>query len=182
MKILEGAKPDDEDIGAMLLTDIRDILSGHREESIFSEQLVDALVDLESRPWCEWRRGQPMTKNSLARLLKPYSIRSGDVRQGYAVKKGYRVSAFDDAISRYISPDQNATTLQAGNGAASNVALPENENATKSPETLQRNSGDVADSDLSRFENATRYTNATPQPSSGAGCSVVADEMPKEDF
>lgn len=178
MKILEGAKPDDEDIGAMLLTDIRDILSRHREESIFSEELVDALVDLESRPWCEWRRGHPMTKNSLARLLKPYRIKSADVRQGHAVKKGYRASAFNDAFDRYISPVQNATTLQPNDGAASSVALPKTDNATQSPETLQRNS----QGDLSRFENATRNTNATPQPSNGAGCSVVAVEKPKEDF
>jgi putative DNA primase/helicase len=166
MKILEGAKPDDEDIGAMLLTDIQSVFSDWKHDNIFSEDLVAALVDMESRPWCEWRRGQPMTKNSLARLLKPYAIRSADVRVGLAHKKGYHCKDFHDAFDRYLVDFgvQNVTTRQPSAGVASEGHVTENANVTKRDETRQRD------------------TNATLKPSNGAGCHVVTVEMPKEDF
>lgn len=161
MRTLEGAKPDDEDIGAMLLTDIQEIFSGWKHDNIFSQDLVDALVDLESRPWCEWRRGQPMTKNSLSKLLKPYRIISGTVRVGPTTQKGYRVSAFADVFARYLSPVQNVTSSQATSGDGCERDVSKIENVTNSLETSHR------------------HTNVTAKASSGAGCDVVTDEMPE---
>ncbi len=161
MRTLEGAKPDDEDIAAMLLSDIQDIFSDWRHDNIFSQDLVDALVDLDSRPWCEWRGGQPMTKNSLSKLLKPYRIISGTVRVGHATQKGYRISAFSDVFARYISPVQNVTTSQATAGVAYRRDVSEMQNVTNPLETSQR------------------HINVTSKLSNGAGCDVVTDEMPE---
>ncbi|MGV6818720.1 MAG: DUF3631 domain-containing protein [Thiotrichales bacterium] len=121
MLMIENAEDSDDDgIGPMILADIRTIFDERGSERIFSDDLVEALVDMEERPWCEWKHGKPMTKTSLARMLKPFGISSRDIRYGKTVKRGYRLPDFEDAFSRYLHtpPSQSATTLQVNNGAA----------------------------------------------------------------
>tara|TARA_R110002072_G_scaffold301652_1_gene481865 strand:+ start:4086 stop:5585 length:1500 start_codon:yes stop_codon:yes gene_type:complete len=161
MKTLEGAKPDDEDVAAMLLEDIQSIFSDWNHDNIFSEDLVNQLIDLESRPWCEWRRGQPMTKNSLSKMLKPYKIVSNTVRIDLRTAKGFRLTAFDDAFNRYLSPPRNVTTSQTNGGVAPECDVLKTANVTNTPETSQR------------------HTNVTPKPSDGKGCDDVTLETPK---
>ena len=60
------------------------------------------MVELEDRPWCEWKRGKPMTKNSLARLLKPFKIKSKKIRTLDSTPRGYERNDFIDAFSRYL--------------------------------------------------------------------------------
>ena len=76
--------------------------------------LVAALVDMEGRPWCEWRHGKPITQNSLARLLAPFGLSPGNLRTHGQVNKGYRLEQFRDAFARYIPipPNSTATPLQ----------------------------------------------------------------------
>jgi hypothetical protein len=51
-----------------------------------------------------------MTKNTLARFVKPFGIKSGTIRlDGEKTAKGYYLAAFDDAFVRYL-PSQNVTT------------------------------------------------------------------------
>ena len=154
MMKMEQAEDDNDTVGQMLLKDIREMFQQRQAERLFSDDLVRALVAMEERPWCDWRRGKPITKNSLARLLAPFQIKSRDLRLGSQVKKGYRLSDFADAFERYLPrtpPDQNATTLQARSDAGS-----------------------------SQFQNATQGKGVafqkSPQPYSHAGCSVVAFE------
>lgn len=163
MKVLEGAKPEDEDVGAMLLEDVRNIFSDWTHDNIFSEYLTDALVGLEGRPWSEWRRGQPMTKNSLARLLKPYGIRPNTVRVGLTTQKGYPVGDFLESFTRYLPdlPNQTVTTSQASAGVAPERDGLKTQNVTVTVEPSHRNA------------------NVTPRPSSGVGCDDVTDETPK---
>jgi Protein of unknown function (DUF3631) len=68
---------------------------------IFSYVLVDELIGEEDRPWCEWKRGGPLTQNTLSFMLKPFKIKSKDVRIGGIVKKGYEKKYFEDAFKRY---------------------------------------------------------------------------------
>jgi putative DNA primase/helicase len=44
-------------------------------KALSSQDIVCALAAMEDKPWGEWRRGQPLTQNSLARLLKPFGIK-----------------------------------------------------------------------------------------------------------
>ncbi|MEE8057418.1 MAG: DUF3631 domain-containing protein [Pseudomonadales bacterium] len=120
MLTIEGSKEsDDEGIGPMILADIQIIFSEKRLDKITSSELVDELVGLEERPWCEWKHGKPMTKTSLAKMLRPYGIKSKNVRDGYVVKKGYSTDDFQDAFKRYLLTSPKiaataATTLQNG--------------------------------------------------------------------
>ncbi len=103
-KALVGMDGDDDSIGPMILHDIRTIFDEKRLIRVFSGELVEALVGIEESPWGEWKRGRPMTQNSLARLLKPYKIKPKQLRIGREKKNGYERSVFEDAFNRYLPP------------------------------------------------------------------------------
>lgn len=130
MQDIEDAKlaDDDDGIGPMILKDIQEIMMTKNLDKVFSDDLVRYLVEMEERPWSEWKRGYPMTKNSLANLLKPFGITSISIRQGHDVKRGYDRSHFIDVFRRYISPivDEGVTTLQTMLDKASGVAFEDN--------------------------------------------------------
>jgi len=153
-ELLVRSDDDDESIGPMILSDIREVLRERRTEKIFSIDLVEALTAMEERPWSEWRRGKPLTKNSLSKLLKPFGIKPGTVRLGVDTQKGYKLKQLKDAFNRYLSPyppNQNVTTSQVNNQAG-----------------------------CSQNQNVTQKDNVTfskpLQPTSGTGCDVVTVE------
>ncbi|MEA1048582.1 DUF3631 domain-containing protein [Lamprobacter modestohalophilus] len=154
---------DDDSIGPMILEDIRRVFTETRRERLHSVELLNNLLELEERPWSEWRHGKPLTSTGLARLLKPFKIKSQQLRINSTNRHGYELAQFRDAFERYLRRDQpdddcahsadppiqNATTLQASNGAGSG-----------------------------RFQSATPGDDVAFQnpdeASNGAGCSVVA--------
>ena len=75
-----------------LIADLREIWRSEGDpDKLSGETIVAALHDMEDRPWAEWRRGRPLTKNGLAKLLKdfkvyPTSVRLSDGR----TPKGYK--------------------------------------------------------------------------------------------
>jgi putative DNA primase/helicase len=90
-------------IGVKLLADIRDIFASKAVGRIPSAELVEALVQIEGRPWADWKRGKPITQNALALQLAPFAIMSGNMRVGAdRVVKGYQVAQFQDAFERYL--------------------------------------------------------------------------------
>ena len=94
----------------MLLADIRAAFQIKGTHRLSSDDLVGHLWTLEDRPWPELNKGKPLTKNGLARLLRPFAISSGTIRlAGERTAKGYYLSAFDDAFARYLRP-QSVTT------------------------------------------------------------------------
>ena len=105
---------DNENISTLLLIDIKKIFAETDTDKIHSSDLVIKLVELEDRPWGEYRHGKPITANTLARLLGSFGIKPKQVRLGHN-KQGYYFSDFDDTFSRY-TPFQNPTTLQTLSG------------------------------------------------------------------
>ncbi|MGI8957336.1 MAG: DUF3631 domain-containing protein [Chthoniobacterales bacterium] len=98
------ADMDAEGIGAMLLADIQDIWQRTEGDQISSADLVEALVEMEDRPWPEFNRGQPITKVKLSRMLKRFQIFSASKRDGAKTFKGYDRNSFTDAFARYAPP------------------------------------------------------------------------------
>jgi putative DNA primase/helicase len=91
-----------ESLRVLLLADIKQVFMGER---MFSKDLIEALSEMEERPWPEiCRGGKPITERWLARNLGAFGIRSGNIRIDEKQAKGYERKDFDEAFSRYL-PD-----------------------------------------------------------------------------
>jgi putative DNA primase/helicase len=149
---------DDTSDGVVLLADIKEIFAKRSVDRFSSKDLVDALRELEGRPWAEGQNGRPLTQNGLADLLKPYGVPTGKtVRIGEKTPKGYKLQWFADAFGRYLPPDtpsQSATPQQAKQSAA-----------------------------LDEIKSATSPTDVALEigrkPAENLDCCVVADENPE---
>jgi putative DNA primase/helicase len=107
-----------------LFADIKAILEPEEKaptEEIPSKQLVDKLVGIEGGRWAEYgKQREPITQNALARLLKDFGIRPGDVGPEHARRKGYKRWQFREVFEAYLAlpPDsiraaaQNATNAE----------------------------------------------------------------------
>jgi hypothetical protein len=108
---------EDDSIRVKLLSDIRDAFNEQKTDRLSSDDIVAYLVKLEGRPWPEWgKQRKPISKNQLADLLRPLHILPGSIRLGDGrTPKGYYLSKFEDAFSRYLLPlsIQTATPTQA---------------------------------------------------------------------
>jgi Protein of unknown function (DUF3631) len=110
----------DDDTSLLALADVDDVFKDKQEGAarvgqvvvaLTSEDIVKALVALPDRPWATWRKGsgngrEPMTKHSLARLLKPYGFRPKPIRfpEG-GVARGYEAKAIRDARERFVDTE-----------------------------------------------------------------------------
>ena len=114
IKILGDCTDDDEAIGVKLLADIKTYLHDQKVDRFSSEQLEKYLGELEDSPWPEFRRGRPISKTGISRLLKPFEVRSKTIRLSAGLTaKGYLLEQFKDAFSRYLpkTPPQNVTSV-----------------------------------------------------------------------
>ncbi len=69
---------------------------------MFSRTLAEGLDRFVERPWAELRRGKEITGPLLARLLRPYGVRSKTMWIGDEAAKGYLMEDFREAFKRYI--------------------------------------------------------------------------------
>jgi putative DNA primase/helicase len=98
-----------------LLEDFRNLFDelGPR---MFSETVADRLGKMTERPWPDFSKGRPITQSQVARLLKPFAIKSKTVRVGSDTSKGYAFEDFEDTFARYLPP-RSVTSSQAAPGA-----------------------------------------------------------------
>src|SRR5262245_18574230 len=113
-----NAEGDDASRLELLLADIRDAFAKEGEApvaNIFAEKvdveiasadLVKALVAIEGRPWAEMgKAAKPLTQAKLARMLKPLGITPGNIGPEKDRVRGYKLSQFEAAFSRYLPPE-----------------------------------------------------------------------------
>jgi putative DNA primase/helicase len=102
-KMLESGRMSEDMASLMVLRDIKRVLEKEEGDRISSADLVDSLVAIEAASWAEYRNGNPMTKNQLAELLKPFDIRPRQVWFPLIRKnlQGYLRKDFEDALGRY---------------------------------------------------------------------------------
>jgi putative DNA primase/helicase len=96
---------DQQEAGIRLLADCKAIFEEKAVEALQPQQLVIALQQIEESPWSEWRHGRPVTARSVARLLKPFGIKSCEPTRAFSGEKRrfYARRDFEDAWSRYLS-------------------------------------------------------------------------------
>jgi Protein of unknown function (DUF3631) len=94
----------DPAIGVQLLADIRDIFARLGTTRMTSATLIAELIKDGEKPWATLTRGNPITENRLARMLKEFQVRPRTVRTSNERAKGYQLAWFEDAFGRYLSP------------------------------------------------------------------------------
>jgi Protein of unknown function (DUF3631) len=117
-----SAKRPDEDLGVMLLIDIRTVFLARGINRISSLALVDALLELEDGIWNEWggpqddRVPHKLTQNDLAGILKRFQIKPSTVwplhrQPSDKSRRGYHKHQFEAAWRSYCRGD---TPTQSG--------------------------------------------------------------------
>ena len=88
----------DQDINIDLLHDIFTVFAATTTTFIKSNDLVKKLVELDDRPWADWKHGKPITARAVADRLKPFGIVPTKNEQD---DRGYYRARFEDAWTRY---------------------------------------------------------------------------------
>ena len=133
------------------------------EDRLWTEKLLRHLIDRDESPWADIK-GHPLTDRGLATLLRPYRIRSRQVRIGELNRKGYVAEDFYDAWNRYL-PSSLASRYKGYKRYKT-----DNEN---------KNVADVADVALRAGKESEKPCQAcvgTPDWLSGKGCPTCKPE------
>lgn len=100
-----GSDQDDDSIQVQLLIDIRAIFDAQCVDRISSEDLTKELVEMEDRPWPEYRKGREISKTGVARILKPFGVKPKTIRLSSGKRlKGYQLDWFDETFQIYLPP------------------------------------------------------------------------------
>ncbi|MHB8397915.1 MAG: DUF3631 domain-containing protein [Candidatus Limnocylindrales bacterium] len=99
--VLHASREEDDSLGLRLLSDVRLVFDARGVERISTADLITALQADEEGPWTSER--SPLTPHRLGRLLRPFDIRSKQLRVGSASLKGYEREGFLDSWERYLS-------------------------------------------------------------------------------
>src|SRR5262249_54463400 len=91
-----------EDLSVMLLHDVAELFAIRGVDRLASEEIVNALAELEHRPWAEWKSGRPIPRAQLAKVLGRFGITPVTVRLASGkTPKGYHLKSLSDALSHY---------------------------------------------------------------------------------
>jgi hypothetical protein len=100
-RALSGIAVEDQTIGVQLLAAIKQVFGGRRR--ISTEKLLQLLHGLPEQPWSEYgRTRRPITDNQLADLLRPFKIRSKQVKVLGVNKRGFKREHFEEVWARYL--------------------------------------------------------------------------------
>ena len=117
-------RSEDDALRIMLLSDIRTIFVELNVDRLLSDQIIEGLKAKETRPWADFRRGQPINPKQLASLLRPFKIEpdpnpfeveearsmvegrrpQGPGKSQLRRGRGYYRATFEDAFARYLPP------------------------------------------------------------------------------
>ena len=114
---------EDDSLGVALLKDIHLVFTVRTVDRLASVELASALVEIEESPWGDLR-GKPLNASGLARRLKPYKIKPGQIRIAGVSLKGYSKFDFRDAWQRYTPEigETPETPKQISNSVPSNAS------------------------------------------------------------
>ena len=100
-RTMAGEKPDSESARTLLLGDLKVIFAEDRER-LTSDEIIQSLIEMESRPWAEYKSGKALSKVGLARLLKPFGVEPTKWRERDQTQRGYLRNDFEDVFARYL--------------------------------------------------------------------------------
>lgn len=114
IELFTGTAAEDDSLGVRLLSDIHGVFQATNVDKLSSAELINALAQIEGSQWAEFQRGEMITKNQLAQLLRQYKIHPRSIRTAEdRTPKGYLREDFADAWSRYLRPAQATASARA---------------------------------------------------------------------
>ena len=105
-RVLSDEAEEDAADSLRLLADLRDVFG--QQDKLWTRTILAKLHDIPEAPWGDWY-GHPLKDRELAKLLKPYGIRSRDVRTGADNLKGYYREQFIQEWRSYSRAGGSAT-------------------------------------------------------------------------
>jgi putative DNA primase/helicase len=100
-----------------VVREVADRQGGKPIAEITAPMVLEALLKDEEKPWTSYNRGRPMTPRQMSRRPKIYGIVTKPLRCGREVTKDYDKEQFQDAFTRYLSPDFFVAQLHPVDGA-----------------------------------------------------------------
>jgi hypothetical protein len=104
-----GDDRDELDDPVLLLADIRDAFS--EETTISTASLLAKLNELEESPWGARRRGEGLNARGLAKMLRPFGIKSRTVRLAAGTARGYRYEQLEGTFARHLPEATQVTQV-----------------------------------------------------------------------
>ena len=102
-RLAKGPDDGDDTNSVRLLADIRAIFDQTKKDALTPKDLQAKLNEDQEGPWAEQRHGWGISTRAIAKLLKPYGIKSTDPqRRGYKSERYYKRVDFADAWARYL--------------------------------------------------------------------------------
>ena len=140
---LSKVENEPQSIGIQLLTDIQEIFELKQVTRISTANLIDILCADDEKCWATYNRGKPISPRQIATRLAEYGIWSKTIRIGDYTPKGFEISQFDEAFSRYLTSSENIrhtpqSAADVDSHVSDNPQHCENENNS---ETLKHLSG-----------------------------------------
>lgn len=93
--------------GTLLLNACREIFEEKKNGFVGTSNLILELKERTEEPWGRWNRGETISPESLARILRSYGIQSQRTQKKEKAKvktiRGYYRKDFEDAFLRYLS-------------------------------------------------------------------------------
>lgn len=100
--ILHADREQDDSLNLRALSDCRLAFERADVERMATAALIEALKSDEESPWVDERR--PLTPERFASLLRPFRIRSKQLKIAGIKVRGFERSAFVDSWDRYLPP------------------------------------------------------------------------------
>ncbi|MBA2337575.1 MAG: DUF3631 domain-containing protein [Acidimicrobiia bacterium] len=195
-----AAEPDEATLGERLLSDLRKVFGFDDDEAfpkverLTTAAILDALGGFDEAPWADWY-GRALTARDLARLLRPYGVRSRNLKQpDGSVAKGYLAADLADPWRRYVPvpgdpplralpplPDGESPYAATPEAGSAPVALDDSEAATGGSLVPQQVPGTVA---AVAAVVAQRSERVEPDPNADSldrAARLIADAFPAVD-
>jgi hypothetical protein len=105
----------DSTLGERLLADLYAVFG--TADSMHGETILTELHKISEAPWNDYF-GRPLNARDLARLLRPWGVRSLDVKVYGVTRRGYRREHLHDLWARYLSPEPGGSATSATSATA----------------------------------------------------------------
>lgn len=136
--VLSADRSDEDTLKVTLLRDIAQVFAGRPQ--VATAELIERLAAIEESPWASIGR-HGLDASYLARMLKPFGVKSQTIRTGETTCKGYKADDLAPVLEAYVHPRESRHTVTTGpdaqcDGTGDSVAVTKNAATTASDENV----------------------------------------------